>query len=277
MDFNFLKSIPQNIVEKAVEIVIVIVVGTLVIQLLAFIAGKLVGKGRSKHLKMLVRRSIVYIGVALMFIIILKILEVKSGAIFGAAGVFGIVLGVASQNSIGNIVSGLFLISERSFELGDLVKVGDKTGIVDSIDLLSIKLKTMDNMLIRIPNQTIISTELTNVTRFPIRRMDVMVSVAYKEDLRRVTALINEVLFANEFCLDEPEPLVMFKDFGDSGINIHLGLWFEKTRYKALRNSIFVEIKERFDKEGIEIPFPHISLYAGEASKPVKVELGTRS
>ncbi|WP_346860460.1 mechanosensitive ion channel family protein [uncultured Draconibacterium sp.] len=273
MDFNISELIPADAGEKAIKVILIAVIGISVVQLLAFIAGKIVGSGKSKHLKMIVRRAIVYTGFILIVLLILKTLGVQAGALFGAAGVMGIVLGIASQTSIGNIISGIFLVSERSFEIGDLVRVGDKLGVVDSIDLLSIKLKTLDNLLIRIPNQTIISTELTNITRYPIRRMEVIVSVAYKEDLRRVTQVLNEVLANNHLCLDEPEPLVIFKDFGDSGINIQLGLWFEKTKYKDLRNSIFIDIKEAFDKANIEIPFPHISLYTGEDSKPLKMEL----
>jgi small-conductance mechanosensitive channel len=277
MDFNLSELIPSDAGEKAIKVFLVLTIGLLTIQTIAFIIGKIISKGKSKHLKMVVRRAIIYIGVIFIFMLILKVLGVNAGALFGAAGVVGIVLGVASQTSIGNIVSGIFLVSERSFEIGDLVRVGDKLGTVDSIDLLSIKLKTLDNLLIRIPNQTIISTELTNITRYPIRRMDMVVSVAYKEDLQHVITVINEVLTRNTFCLDEPEPLVMFNEFSDSGIDIKLGLWFEKTRYKDLRNSIFIDIKEAFDKANIEIPFPHISLYAGEASQAFKMELNKPS
>lgn len=204
---------------------------------------------------------------------IFNILGIKASALFGAAGVVGLVLGIASQTSIGNIVSGIFLVSERSFEIGDLVRVGDKMGVVDSIDLLSIKLKTLDNLLIRIPNQTIISTELTNITRYPIRRMEVILSVAYKEDLEYVIKVLKETVAKNIYCLDEPEPLILFKNFGDSGIDIQLGLWFEKSTYRDLRNSIFIDIKAAFKAADIEIPFPHISLYTGEESKPISLNI----
>lgn len=273
MDFNLFELIPPDAGEKAIKVVLIILIGMLFVQLLAFITGKIISKGKSKHLKMIIRRVIIYSGVIVILFLVFKVLGVKAGALFGAAGVVGIVLGIASQTSIGNIISGIFLVSERSFEIGDLVRVGDKLGVVDSIDLLSIKLKTLDNLLIRIPNQTIITTELTNITRYPIRRMEVLVSVAYKEDLRKVTRVLNEIVANNPLCLDEPEPLILFKNYGDSGIEIQLGLWFEKTKYKDLRNSIFIDIKEGFDKANIEIPFPHISLYSGEASKPFKMEL----
>lgn len=272
MEFNIAEMIPVDAGEKAIKVILVALVGMLFVQLIAFVVGKIISKGKSKHLQMIFRRAIIYSGVILIIFVIFQIIGVKAGALFGAAGVMGIVLGIASQTSIGNIVSGIFLVSERSFEIGDLVRVGDKLGVVDSIDLLSIKLKTLDNLLVRIPNQTIITTELTNITRYPIRRMEVLVSVAYKEDLRKVMQVLNEVVTNNLLCLDEPEPLILLKNFGDSGIDIQLGLWFEKTKYKDFRNSIFIDIKEAFDKANIEIPFPHISLYSGEASKPFKMD-----
>ena len=74
-------------------------------------------------------------------------------------------------------------------------------------------------------------------------------------------------------CLEEPEPVIIFKEFGESSINITFGVWFEKANYLAVKNSVFIEIKEAFDREGIEIPFPHVSIYAGEASKPHTVEV----
>jgi len=176
------------------------------------------------------------------------------------------------STSIGNIISGLFLISEKPFEIGDLIRVGDKLGNVYSIDLLSIKLRTLDNLLIRIPNQTIISTEVTNITKFPIRRMDIMIGVAYKEDLKKVAEVLKSIAMENPLCLDEPEPLIVTKTFNTSSIDFQFGVWFEKTNYAAVRNSIFQQITERFREENIEIPFPHISVYTGEETKPFLIQ-----
>ena len=146
---------------------------------------------------------------------VLNRLHINIKTLLGAAGVLGIVLGIASQTSIGNVISGIFIISEKTFEIGDLIRVGDKTGTVYSIDLLSVKLKTLDNLLIRIPNQTMISTEVTNITKFPIRRMDITVSVAYKEDLKKVMDILKTLVKENPLCLDEPEPLIVIQQFGD--------------------------------------------------------------
>ncbi|WP_203532712.1 mechanosensitive ion channel family protein [Draconibacterium halophilum] len=250
---------------------IILVVGVAFIYMLAYIVKKLLPKSLSQQRKMIIQRLVYYSGFLLLAFIIIAQLKINLAPFFGAAGVIGLIIGVASQTSIGNIVSGFFLVGEKSFEIGDVIKVGDKAGIVFSVDLLSIKIRTFDNQLLRIPNQTIISTELINVTRFPIRRLDFAVSVAYKEDLGKVKNVLEEVAKANPLSLDEPEPLIVFKDFSASGIDILLGVWFEKPNYLKVKNSIFQEIKARFDAEDIEIPFPHVTLYSGEATKPFPV------
>ena len=142
-------------------------------------------------------------------------------------------------------------------------------GAVMAIDLLSTKIRTFDNTLVRIPNEVLIKSEVTTITRFSIRRMDIPVGVAYKEDVDRV---MKEVADANPFCLDEPEPFILFKGFGDSSLDFTLGLWFAKTDYVALRNSILPELFNRFRAENIEIPFPHITLYTGSETDPFPIQ-----
>lgn len=257
---------------KIRNIVLTVLIGYIIIQISVLLVKRLFWKHMTMQWKMLINKGIIYAGIIIILFMILEILEVKIKALLGAAGIIGVVVGFASQTSIGNIISGLFLVTEKSFEVGDLIRVGDKMGNVYSIDLLSVKLKTLDNLLIRIPNQTLISTEITNITRFPIRRMDINVGVAYKEDLKKVMDILKELASENKDILDNPEPLILIKDFGESSIDFLYGLWFEKSNYLKVRNSIIMSIKERFDKEGIEIPFPHRTIYVGEETKPFPVK-----
>lgn len=273
MDLGLSTYFNTETVDKFIRIIFILVTGVSSIHLITFLVKRSLRKQLSRQRMMLISRTILYTGYTGLVLIVTRELNYDLTALFGAVGVMGIVIGVASQTSIGNIISGLFLVGEKSFELGDVVKVGDKTGTVYSIDLLSIKIKTFDNLLIRIPNQSVISSELTNVTRFPIRRLDFQIGVAYKEDLRKVKSVLENVARNNPLCLEEPEPYILFHSFGDSSINITFGVWFEKANYTAVKNSVFVEIKEAFDREGIEIPFPHVSVYAGEVSKPITVKL----
>jgi small-conductance mechanosensitive channel len=273
MDLGLSHYFNPATIDKFIRIIFILMIGSGSIHFISFLVKRSLHKQFSRQRMMLVIRTIVYTGYAGLVLIVVREMNYDLTALFGAAGVVGIVIGVASQTSIGNIISGLFLVSEKSFELGDVIRVGDKTGTVYSIDLLSIKIKTFDNLLIRIPNQTVISSEVTNVTKFPIRRLDFKIGVAYKEDLRKVKTILEQVARNNPLCLEEPEPMILFQDFGDSSINLTFAVWFEKANFQAVKNSVFIEIKDAFDREGIEIPFPHISVYTGEVTKPFPVEV----
>ena len=273
MDFDFSTYINNGALDKAIRIGVILVISLILIHGLAFLVKRSFTYRLSKQSRMIVNRIIVYIGYVVLCMVILNELNFNINALFGAAGVVGIVIGVASQTSIGNIISGFFLVSERSFELGDTVRLGDKMGTVYSVDLLSIKIRTFDNLLIRIPNQTVISTELVNVTRFPIRRMDITVGVAYKEDLAKVFDVLKEVASKNPLYLEEPEPLILLQGFGSSSIDILLGVWFEKSNFREVKNNLIMEIKEAFEKENIEIPFPHISVYSGLDTKDFPIQV----
>jgi small-conductance mechanosensitive channel len=223
------------------------------------------------HHLLLAQKSILYVGIVLVICTVLIQLHVNLTAVLGAAGIVTVAIGFAAQTSLSNLISGLFLLGERPFEVGDVIVVGSTRGVVLSIDLLSVKLRTFDNLFVRMPNETLIKAEVTTVTRFPIRRMDINVGVAYKEDVQKVMRVLKEVADANPNSLNEPEPLVLFKDFGASSLDFLLGIWFEKSKFLDLKNSIMREIKERFDAEGIEIAFPHLTVYAGSETPPFPV------
>ena len=256
---------------------IYLIVGFVSLRIIIVVVRRLV-KGRvSDQVKMLITKAINYTGLAAIVSIVLLELGVNLTPILGAAGILGLAIGIASQASLSNVISGLFLISEKPFAVGDVIRSGDKLGVVVSIDLLSVKIRSFDNLYIRIPNEKIISNEVTNITRFPIRRMDFDLSVAYKDDLEKVRTILLSIARANSSVLDEPEPIIIFREFGDSGISILFGVWFQKADFIQVKNSIFIEIKKRFDEEGIEIPFPHRTIYTGSVTKPFPImHMGTR-
>jgi small-conductance mechanosensitive channel len=264
---------PQNI-KLLVKIALIIFIGFPLVKLISFRVGKTVGKRKnSLQTEMLVRKTIYYLGLAAIIISMLNMFGFSVSVLLGAMGIFGFAIGFASQTSVSNIISGIFLITEKPIEIGDAVQIGNTVGTVLSVDLLSVKLRTFDNRFVRIPNESILKTEMVNISKFPIRRLDLDIGVAYKEDIRKVIAVLKDIATKNPYCLEEPEPVIFLNNFGDSSIDIRYALWFEKKDLINLRSSIMLSIKERFDAEGIEIPFPHISLYTGEAAKPYPVRI----
>ncbi|MCX7039747.1 MAG: mechanosensitive ion channel, partial [Spirochaetes bacterium] len=117
--------------------------------------------------------------------------------------------------------------------------------------LLSIKIRTFDNLFVRIPNEKILTSEVTNITRFPIRRMDITLQVAYGQDLERVHTLLAEIARENPWSLDEPEPVIVFSEFKEGGVEVLFGLWFTKADFLNLKNSIMKGVTSRFQAEGI--------------------------
>ena len=218
-------------------------------------------------------KLIFYPLVLVILVSVLRELGFSLAPLLGAAGILGIALGFASQTSVSNIISGFFLLAEEPFQVGDIIEVGDVTGIVLTIDMLSVKIRTFENKMVRIPNETLVKSQFTNVTRFPIRRVDIPVGVAYKEDVGRVRDILLEIAEENPHVLMEPEPLVIFVGYGTSSIDFKFGVWVKRESFLSVKNAISEEVKRRFDAEGIEIPFPHVSLYAGSVTEPLPIRI----
>ncbi|MBW6515024.1 MAG: mechanosensitive ion channel family protein [Candidatus Cloacimonetes bacterium] len=264
---------PENL-RIVIKIAIIVFIGIPLVKIIANSLGRSVGRRKSSlQSEMLIRKTIYYLGLTIIFVTLLNIFGFNISVLLGAIGIFGVALGFASQTSVSNIISGIFLITEKPIEIGDVVQIGTTVGIVLSVDLLSVKLRTFDNRFVRIPNESIIKTEMVNITRFPIRRLDLDIGVAYKEDIARVISILKDLAAKNPYCLEEPEPMIFLNNFGNSSIDIRFALWFEKKDLINLRSSIMLAIKERFDAEGIEIPFPHITVYTGEEAKPYPIKL----
>lgn len=258
-------------VSLLVRVLLILGIGIPVLRLIRRIVAKLLMDKLSAQSEQLILRSVYYIGLLIIFVSVLNEFGFKLSALLGAAGVFGIAIGFASQTSVSNIISGIFLISEKPFVIGDIVQVATTVGTIETIDLLSIKLKTFDNRFVRIPNETMIKSEVINITKYPVRRVNIEVGVAYKEDLRRVMDVLSLIAANQPLALKEPEPTIQISAFADSGINILFGVWCNTSEFILLKNALMIDVKERFDAENIEIPFPHLSLYAGTESEPIKI------
>jgi small-conductance mechanosensitive channel len=250
---------------------VVLLVGMFAAGLVSRGIAKLVKKQASPQQTMLAKRLSYYVMVSLVIVSALSQLGINLSVFLGAAGILSVAIGFASQTSASNLVSGLFLMAERPFVVGDWIDIDDVVGIVLSIDLLSVKIRRFDNALVRIPNESIIKSRLTNLTHFPIRRIDISIGIAYKEDMAAVRKLLFELADQNTMVLDNPKPQFLYDGYGDSALEFRFCVWTAKENLIDLRNAIRMEIKEAFDREGIEIPFPHRSLYAGSVTDPFPV------
>lgn len=214
----------------------------------------------SAQAEMLLNRFVSYALSLILIAMILNEFGFKISALLGAAGVLGIAIGFASQTSVSNIISGIFLISEKPFQVGDVVQVEDTVGTVVSIDLLSIKLKTFDNRFVRLPNENMIKTEVINLTKYDIRRAQIRLRVALEADLERVIAILRELAAALPEALNEPAPMVLLDGIRENGIDINYGIWTKTSNAVNMQTQMIIAVKKRFAEEAIPFATPIISI-----------------
>lgn len=227
----------------------------------------------SRHHTVMMRRLAFYTVLIIFLVAALREAGFSLDVVLGAAGILTVAIGFASQTSASNMISGLFLLVEKPFEIGNFIEVEGTIGEVVAIDMLSVKLRTPDNLYVRIPNETLIKTRVVNRSRFPIRRLDLTVGIAYAEDVSRVENLLLALARQNAHSLEEPKAFVLVTGFGPSSVDLQLSFWLPSDRVLEGRSQMMVDIKRALDDEGIEIPFPHTSVYAGSHSEPFRVQL----
>ena len=260
-----------EVIGSVVQALILFVLGFFIARLARTIVTRTFAKTLSRQQLMLVRRGVSYTILVLFTASAVQELGFNLSVLLGAAGIATVAIGFASQTSVSNLISGLFLVLERTVEVGDVITVDTTTGEVLSVDLLSTKLRTFDNLLVRVPNETLVKTKIINLNRFPLRRVDLQVGVAYKEDLSKVLRVLERVARDNPVCMDEPAPVFISQGFGESSVNYQFSVWGQTEKFLELRNGMQQAIKKAFDEEGIEIPFPHRTLFMGN-SQPFAVE-----
>ena len=190
---------------------------------------------------------------------ILSLFGVNLTAIWGAAGIAGVAIGFAAQTSVSNFISGLFVLGEKSMKIGDYISVGDVEGNVDEIGLLSVKIRTLNNQMIRVPTSTIINANLTNYTHFEQRRLVFEIPISYESDMEKALKAIETVPASCTTVLKEPAPKVYYDGFGEA-INLRLAVWFNRTDLLQTKNDVYVNIMRVCREQNVVIPYSRIDV-----------------
>jgi small-conductance mechanosensitive channel len=202
-------------------------------------------------------------------VIALDLLGVNVLPLIAGAGVAGIAIGFAAKDTLSNLIAGVLLIIDRPFEVGDRIEVwsapaGSATwGDVIDIGLRATKIKTTDNIIIIIPNNEIMVRDIINYTIISENiRVRINIGIAYDADLQKTKNVILQVAQATEGVADDPPPKVVVRNFGESSVDLQLRVWIHDARRRMdTISDITDKVKEAFDAEGIEIPYPKRDIY----------------
>ncbi|MDI6867639.1 mechanosensitive ion channel family protein [Methanoculleus sp.] len=217
--------------------------------------------------------KLVYYGIAIVALLAaLPQLNVDLSGLLVAGGIAGIVIGFASQSVISNLISGLFLMFERPIRIGDNINVSDVTGSVEDIRILSTVIKTFDGIYIRIPNEKVFTSNITNYVHNVARRFSYQIGIRYQDDAALAIRIAKDVIEKHPFALRNPSPSVFVDNLGDNGVNLTVFIWAPARNWWEVRTDLLWKIKRAFEENGIQIPFPQRTVWF-----PERIEVEQRS
>ncbi|AIG98557.1 mechanosensitive ion channel family protein [Archaeoglobus fulgidus] len=239
-----------------IVVIVVMALATIIAKLITTnLRRALIDKMKRDQLELMLK--VIYFGIIIVaFIAVLPALGLDLSGLLVAGGITGIVLGFASQSVVANLVSGIFLISEKPIKIGDQVNIDGVAGFVEDVNILSTIIRTYDGLYVRIPNEKVFTSNITNYVAHIARRFEYVVGIRYSDDAEKAIEIIKRIIEEHPFALKNPEPVVFVDNLGDSSVNIVVRIWAPSTEWYNVKMELLWKIKTELEKNGIEIPFP---------------------
>lgn len=248
--------------QKLLYIAVLVVVCIVVVKLLLAVVNRFLSKGKVEpSLHAFIRTAAKIILWFLAVIIVAGSLGVNIASLVAVLGVVGLAVSLAIQGSLTNLAGGIQLLISKPFKVGEYIEANGIEGVVQEINLVHTKIQTVDNKLVYVPNSEMSSAKVTNYTAAPRRRVDLTFSASYDAPPEEVKRVIREVAGAHPKALSDPEPFVRVGAYQDSAIDYTVRVWCETPDYWDLYFDLLEQVKEAFDKNGIEMTYNHLNVH----------------
>ncbi len=247
---------------------------------LIFLAAVILAKGLTIYLRrslkekvsqdklQIISKTISYGIIAVAVIACFPILGINPSGLLVAGGIVGIIIGFASQSIVGNLISGFFLMLERPIKIGNSVRIGEYSGMVEDIRIISTSLRTWDGLYVRIPNEKVFTTSITNYVAHAARRFGYLVGIRYSDDADKAISIIKNLIEDHPIALKKPSPQIFVDNLGDNAVNIVVRMWAPVQEWYDLKMEMLWKIKKALENEGLEIAFPQRTVwFANELSE----------
>lgn len=242
----------------------ILLLGWLATRLIVSAVGTAVSKGRQKDtlLANFVRNATSKVCWSVLLVLVLGQLGVNVAPIVAGLGVTGFILGFAFQESLGNLASGLMIAVNEPFKIGDYVIVAGHEGSVRKVDMMATVLATGDNKKVIIPNKSAWGSPIVNFSALGRRRVDLKIGIDYGCDVGKAIRIALETLPTVPGVLSNPAPAVFVASLDDSQVTLNIRPWTEGATYWAVYNDTLMAIKAAFERNGIDIPFPQLTVHS---------------
>ncbi len=242
--------------------IIVFVVGRLLAALILTITRKILRKTELDE--MLVGFVLSILKFLLLLVVIIAALNelgVNTTSLVALIGAAGLAIGLALQGSLQNFSSGALLVLFRPISRGEFVEIAGVAGSVEEVRIFHTTLKTPDNKMIVVPNGQIYGAIITNYSRHPTRRVDMVFGIGYGDDIDEARSVIQKILEEDERVLADPAPVVALNELADSSVNFVVRPWAKQSDYWGLKWDVTEKVKKAFDARGIGIPYPQLDIH----------------
>ncbi|MDC0499389.1 mechanosensitive ion channel [Paracoccaceae bacterium] len=189
-------------------------------------------------------------------VFVLNSFGVQTTSIVALLGAAGLAVGLALQGTLSNFAAGIMLIVFRPFKRGDYVSVSGQSGTVKEISIFTTELGTPDNLQIIVPNGQVWGAPITNFSAYGTRRLDVTFGVAYASDLKQVEEVLAQIIAADKRIHQDPAPVIKVSNLNQSSVDFVVRIWCDSSDLWTLRLDLNRQVKDNFDAQKIEIPFP---------------------
>lgn len=235
----------------------IVVIGRVLAKWLIFLINKALTKsGMDLTLVLFIDKLIYYTLLIAIFIAAADQIGIETTSFLAMLAAAGLAIGLALKDSLSNFASGVMLILFQPFRLGDGVTVAGVTGTVERIDIFSSMLLTADNQKVIVPNSSITSNIITNITANPTRRIDLVIGISYNDDIKKAKKILENIIAADSRILTNPAPTIALAELGPSSVDLVVRPWVNTAEYWDIRFDLIETIKITFDEQGISIPFP---------------------
>lgn len=264
-----LKKLYPFFLALAYDIAIVVITLIIASQVIRFLSKMLEKFLKKINIDLTVRKFLLstlkMVMYALVVLVLAERIGISSASIVAILGSAGVAIGLAWQGSLSNFAGGMIILFSKPFSRGDYIITPKAEGIVDTIGIIYTILLTPDNKRISIPNGALANDVITNVTANDIRRIDIAVGVSYDADIRKAKKLIKDAFDENGLVLKNNETLTYVSDLASSAVMLGGRAWCKTEDYWTARWGIIEEIKVKFDKNGIEIPYDQLEVHINES------------
>ncbi|MDD4708184.1 MAG: mechanosensitive ion channel, partial [Firmicutes bacterium] len=203
---------------------------------------------------------------ALLVVAIISILGIETTSFVALFGAAGLAVGLAFQGSLSNFAGGVLILVTKPFKVGDYIEANGHSGTVEAIQILYTDLVTVDNKVIRIPNGSLSNASITNYSEKDTRRVDFQFGAGYEADPAKVVRVLTDIVANHPQALKEPEPFVRMSEHGDSAVIYTVRVWVKAADYWTVHFDVIEKVKQRFDEEGLSIPYPQMDVHVNNLS-----------